>query len=162
MNRLGLLFKPACVALAALVATLWLAAATAQAQTPTPGAAPAPTQERAAVVLIAHAGVAAVDTPTAQRLFSGRAVEVAGVVVVPINMAPGSKARERFMAQVMAMDDDKYVAYWTVRKHIGKGTPPRELKTAAEVMDFVQATPGALGYVSAAELRPGLNVVLRP
>jgi hypothetical protein len=54
------------------------------------------------------------------------------------------------------------VAYWTVRKHIGKGTPPRELKTAAEVMDFVQATPGALGYVSAAELRPGLNVVLRP
>jgi hypothetical protein len=156
MTRFSLYFG--CVAAAAL----GLAMPLAMAQTQTPTQAATPTQDRAAVVLIAHAGMAAIDTPTAQRLFSGRAVEVGGVVVVPVNAAPGNKSRERFMAQVMAMDDDKYVAYWTVRKHIGKGTPPRELKTAAEVMDYVQATPGALGYVSAAELRPGLNVVLRP
>jgi hypothetical protein len=66
------------------------------------------------------------------------------------------------MAGVMQMEDDRYVAYWTVRKHVGKGTPPRELKTAAEVIEFVQATPGGLGYVLASELKPGLNVVLRP
>jgi len=75
---------------------------------------------------------------------------------------PGSKTRERFMASVMAMDDDKYVAYWTVRKHVGKGTPPRELKSSAEVIDFVQATPGGVGYVLASELKPGLNVLLKP
>jgi hypothetical protein len=167
MNRLSLNVTPW---LCGLAATLWLAVPTARAQTPqTPQTAataqtttPPQVQDRGAVVLIAHAGVAPIDTPTAQRLFSGRVVEVAGVVVVPVNTSPGSKAREKFMTQVMAMDDDKYVAYWTVRKHIGKGTPPRELKTAAEVMDFVQTTPGAMGYVSAAELRPGLNVVLRP
>jgi ABC-type phosphate transport system substrate-binding protein len=146
--------------LSCFIAALCLALPVAQAQAPTQP--PAQTQDRGSVVLIAHPGMTTIDTQTAQRLFSGRAVEVAGVVVVPVHLAPGSKARERFMAQVMAMDEDKYVAYWTVRKHIGKGTPPRELKTAAEVMDFVQNTPGALGYVTAAELRPGLNVVLRP
>ncbi len=145
-----------------LGAALWLVVPVAYAQSPTPTQTPAPTQDRAGVVLIAHATMPSIDMQTAQRLFNGRAVEVAGVVVLPVNAAPGSKARERFMAQVMTMDEDKYVAYWTVRKHIGKGTPPRELKTAAEVMDFVQSTPGALGYVMAAELRPGLNVVLRP
>jgi ABC-type phosphate transport system substrate-binding protein len=82
--------------------------------------------------------------------------------VVVVNAAPGSRLRERFMASVMDQDDDRYVAYWTVRKHVGKGTPPRELKSAAEVIDFVQATPGGLGYVSFGDLRPGLNVVLRP
>jgi ABC-type phosphate transport system substrate-binding protein len=119
-------------------------------------------QERDALVLIGHANVPRIDGPTTQRLYTGRAFEVEGVTVLVVNSAPGSKARERFMASVMALDDEKYVAYWTVRKHVGKGTPPRELKSAAEVINFVQNTPGGVGYVMASELKPGLNVVLRP
>ena len=119
-------------------------------------------QDREALVLIGHASVPRVDAATAQRLYTGRAVEVGGVPVQVVNTVPGSKMRERFMASVMAMDDDKYVAYWTVRKHVGKGTPPRELKSSAEVIDFVQATPGGVGYVLASELKPGLNVLLKP
>jgi ABC-type phosphate transport system substrate-binding protein len=159
MNRFCLTLTPWCGAAAAVLALTMLPA---QAQTPPAAGATTQPQDRGSVVMIAHPSVAAIDTPTAQRLFSGRAVEVAGVLVVPINAAPGSKARDRFMTQVMAMDDDKYVAYWTVRKHIGKGTPPREARSAAEMIEFVQATPGALGYVSTADLRPGLNIVLRP
>jgi hypothetical protein len=119
-------------------------------------------QERDALVLIAHPSVPHVDIATAQRLYTGRAVEVAGVLVVPVNIAAVSKVRERFLAIVMNQDDEKYVAYWTVRKHIGKGTPPRDLKTAAEVIDFVQSTPGGLGYVAGSDVKPGMNVVLRP
>jgi ABC-type phosphate transport system substrate-binding protein len=118
-------------------------------------------QDREALVLIGHPTVPRIDLPTAQRLYTGRAVEVGGVAVVVLNAAPGSRLRERFMAAVLNQDDDKYVAYWTVRKHIGKGTPPREMRSAAEVIDFVQSTPGAVGYVSTGDLRPGLNVVLR-
>jgi ABC-type phosphate transport system substrate-binding protein len=138
----------------------------AQTQTQTQAQAQAQSQttspERDALVLIGHASLPRIDIATAQRLYTGRAVEVAGVAVLPVNAATGSKARERFMAGVMNQEDDKYVAYWTVRKHVGKGTPPRELKTATEVIDFVQNTPGALGYVVAGDLKPGMNVVLRP
>ena len=35
-------------------------------------------------------------------------------------------------------------------------------KTSAEVIDYVQNTPGAVGYIDAADLKPGLKVVLRP
>lgn len=119
-------------------------------------------QDRDAPVLIAHPGVPRIEPATAQRLYTGRTVEVGGVVVTVVNAAPGSRLRERFMAHVMQQDDDKYVAYWTVRKHIGKGTPPRELKSAAEIIEFVQTTPGGVGYVAAGDLKAGLNVVLRP
>jgi ABC-type phosphate transport system substrate-binding protein len=114
-----------------------------------------------AVVMIGHASVPRLDAATAQRLYTGRAVEASGVGITPVNLAAGHPLRERFMAQVLAQDNDKYVAYWTVRKHIGKGTPPREFKTTAEVIEFVQSTPGAIGYVDAGELKPAMNVVLR-
>lgn len=118
--------------------------------------------DRNAPVLIAHPGTPPIDLATAQRLYSGRAVEVGGVRVTVVNAARGSTLRERFMAEVMQQDDSRYVAYWTVRKHIGKGTPPHELASAAEVIKFVLATPGGVGYIAAGELQPGLNVVLRP
>lgn len=113
-------------------------------------------------VVIANAGVARLDAPTLQRLYTGRAIEVAGQPVTVVNLAPGSPLRERFLAQVVGLDDDRYVAYWTVRRHVGKGIPPRELKSAADVAEFVRVTPGAIGYVGAADLKPGMNVVFRP
>jgi hypothetical protein len=66
------------------------------------------------------------------------------------------------MSDVMNQDDNRYVAYWTVRKHVGKGTPPRELKSASEIIEFVQNTPGAMGYIAASDLRPGMNIVMKP
>ncbi len=114
------------------------------------------------LVVVAHAAVPKLDLQTLQRLYSGRVVEVGGVDIVVVNAAPGSAARQRFLAQVMQQDDERYRAYWTVRRHVGKGTPPRDLRSAAEVLEFVQANPGAVGYVSAADLRPGFNIVYRP
>jgi len=115
-----------------------------------------------AVVLIGHSTVPRIDLATAQRLYLGRTVEIGGMPVTVVNLAPSNRLRERFMSTVMNQDDDKYIAYWTVRKHIGKGTPPRELRTAGEVIEYVQSTPGAVGYIAAADLRPAMNVVLRP
>jgi hypothetical protein len=139
-----------------------LVAAQSNPTAPSAATPPSSTQERDALVFIAHASVPHLDVSTTQRLYTGRLVEVAGVALMPVNSAPGSKARERFLAMIVNQDDEKYTAYWTVRKHIGKGTPPRDLKSATEVMDFVQNTPGAVGYVLASEMKPGLNVVLRP
>ena len=66
------------------------------------------------------------------------------------------------MATVMNQEDDKYIAYWTVRRHVGKGTRPRGVKSAAEMIDAVQSTPGVVGYIAVSDLRPAMNVVLRP
>lgn len=113
-------------------------------------------------VVIAHPGMPKVDAPTLQRLYTGRAIEAGGVPAIPVNLAPGHPLRERFLALVVGQDNERYIAYWTVRRHVGKGVPPREFRTPAEVAEHVQATPGALGYVAAADVKPGMNVVWKP
>lgn len=139
------------VLLSWLVAIVWLSLLATAVQ----AAEPAP-------VLIAHPGVPKVDAATVARLYTGRAVEVAGQPVVVANAAPGSALRQRFLAVYLQQDEDKYRAYWTVRRHVGKGVPPPDLPNAATTIDWVQSTPGAVGYVDATDLRAGLNVVARP
>jgi hypothetical protein len=122
---------------------------------------PARASDDHALIVIAHAPIARVDTATLQRLYKGRAIEVGGVPVVPVHLAAGQALRGRFFAEVLNDTEEKYTAYWTVRRHIGKGIPPLELKTVADVIQHVQRTPGALGYIGASDLKPGLNVVAR-
>lgn len=119
-------------------------------------------QDNPSVVLIGHPTVPRLTAAVAQRLYTGRAVEVGGVPIVVVNTLPGSALRERFLATVMEEDEARYTAYWTVRRHVGKGTPPRDLASAADIIGFVQGTPGGVGYVLASDVKPGLNVVLRP
>ena len=57
--------------------------------------------------------------------------------------------------------EEKYTAYWTVRRYIGKGASPHELTSSADVINFVKSTPGAIGYIDEADVPPGINVLLK-
>ena len=114
-----------------------------------------------AVVVIGHAGIDKMDAVTVQKVFTGRVVELGGVALTPINASAGSATRLRFLQAFLNQDEDKYVAYWTVRRYIGKGVPPKEFASASDVIRFVQSTPGAIGYVEQSDLVPGLNVLTR-
>jgi hypothetical protein len=115
-----------------------------------------------AVLVIGHHTLPKVDAATVQRLYTGRAIELAGQAVTVVNAAPGSALRQRFLAIYLQQDDEQYRAYWTVRRHVGKGVPPRELSSSAEVIGFVQSTPGAVGYIDVGDLRSGLNIIAKP
>jgi ABC-type phosphate transport system substrate-binding protein len=116
---------------------------------------------QAAVVVIGHANVPKMDAATVQKIFTGKAIEVGGVPVTALNTRPGSGARSAFLQTYLNQDEEKYTAYWTVRRYIGKGAPPRELAGGAEVINAVQATPGGIGYIDEGDLKPGLNVLLK-
>ena len=120
-----------------------------------------PAVAQTAVVVIGHAGIDKMDAVTVQKVFTGRVVELGGVALTPINASAGSATRLRFLQAFLNQDEDKYVAYWTVRRYIGKGVPPKELASASDVIRFVQSTPGAIGYVEQSDLVPGLNVLTR-
>ena len=113
------------------------------------------------IVVIANAPLRGVDLDTLRRIYSGRIVELDGQPLRPVNLPSGAALRQRFLARLLQQDDEAYTAYWTVRRYIGQGVPPRELRSSAEVVDYVSRTPGAVGYVEPADLRPGLTVLLR-
>jgi hypothetical protein len=123
--------------------------------------APCAREASAGVVVIGHPSLAGkVDQPTLQRIFTGKVIEVAGVSVTAVNAHLGSPLRNQFLQLFLDQDEDKYTAYWTVRRYIGKGVPPRELATSADIIRFVTSTPGAVGYIDESDVKPGLSVLL--
>ncbi len=118
-------------------------------------------QAQAGVVVVGHPGLRKLDVLTVQRIFTGKVVEVGGVPIVPINAPPGQVLRQRFLSDYLQQNEDGYVAYWTVRRYVGKGVPPRELGPASEVLSVVAATPGAVAYVDETEVTPSVSVLLR-
>lgn len=112
------------------------------------------------VVVIAHAGLPKTDKKTIAKIFMGQIIQVGGVYITPANLKSGA-LRERFLQTFLKQDDEKYTAYWTVRRYIGKGLPPRELANVTEVIAFVQATTGAIAYIDEDDLKAGLNVIAR-
>lgn len=114
----------------------------------------------AEVVVIGNSSLPRLDPVTIQKLFMGKIIEVGGISVTAVNAAPGA-LRRHFLASYLNQDEEQYMAYWTVRRFIGKGAPPRDLIPPGEIIDFIQATPGAIGYIDAGDLKPGLNVLSR-
>jgi hypothetical protein len=121
----------------------------------------AQTQSEGVLLVIGHANVPRVDAATVARLYTGRAIEAGTVTVTVFNMAVGHPLRNRFLAACLQTDEERYRAYWTVRRHVGKGAPPRDVASVAEMVEMVNRTPGAVGYVDAASAAPGLNVICR-
>lgn len=113
------------------------------------------------IVVVGHASLPRIDAGLVQRLFTGRAIEAGGQLATPVNLRSGHPLRQRFLAAYLQTDEDRYRAYWTVRRHVGKGAPPREVDSPAELLELVARTPGALGYVEVADVRPGVNVICR-
>ena len=113
------------------------------------------------VVVIGHSNIRRLDTATLARIYTGRVIEVEGVSVTAVNAHAGSVVRNRFLQIFLNQDEDKYTAYWTVRRYIGKGASPREMAESSDIISFVNSTPGAIGYITEADLQPGLNVLLR-
>ncbi|GAB2181641.1 hypothetical protein DLREEDagrD3_18640 [Denitratisoma sp. agr-D3] len=115
---------------------------------------------RAEVVVIGNPALPKLDPATIQKVFTGRLVEVGDVAITPVNAAPGG-LRRHFLAAYLNQDEEQYRAYWTVRRFIGKGAPPRDLASPGDIIEYVQLTPGAVGYIDSADLKPGLNVLSR-
>lgn len=113
------------------------------------------------IVVIGNSNVPKMDAATIQKVYTGKFISVAGVGVTPVGTRPGTAARSRFLQEFLNQDEDKYTAYWTVRRYIGKGAPPTDLASAADVINYVQSTPGAVGYIDESELKQGMNVIAR-
>lgn len=116
---------------------------------------------QAAIVVVAHPGMRKLDVATVERIYTGRVVELDGQPVLPVNLPPQHALRQRFLKEFLQRDEPGYLAYWTVRRYVGKGAPPREVGNSAEVLMHVLNTPGAIGYLEESDLPPGVNVVAR-
>ena len=71
-----------------------------------------------------------------------------GTAAVPVDQIPASPTRAAFSQSALGRDVNSVRTFWQARIFTGRGVPPVEKATDAEVMWYVAATPGAIGYVS--------------
>jgi ABC-type phosphate transport system substrate-binding protein len=96
-----------------------------------------------------------------QRLFLRKTqVWKEGGTVQPLDLGESSDVRQRFSKRVLGKDVAAIKGYWQQLIFTGRGVPPVEKASEAEVIALVAANRYAIGYVSAgAELASGVKVV---
>ena len=73
-----------------------------------------------------------------------------GTPAVPVNLPREAAPREAFTRHVHGKSVNAVESYWQQQIFAGKEAPPTQRQSDAEVIAFVRATPGAIGYVSSA------------
>jgi len=71
-----------------------------------------------------------------------------GSQIEPVDLSESSPARARFSLGVHGKETAAIKAYWQMMLFSGREILPAELASAAEVIAFVTAKRGAVGYVS--------------
>ena len=125
------------------------------------GTAPSVAAADFKLVVNAANPVANLATPQAERLFLKKDTRwESGETVEPVDQSARTSVRTAFTTQVHGRDVGAIKSYWQKQVFSGRGTPPPEMSSDAEVLAFVRSHPGAVGYVSgAATIGEGIKVV---
>jgi ABC-type phosphate transport system substrate-binding protein len=99
------------------------------------------------------------DKTFVRDAFLKKATEWHGQTIRPIDLASMAATREQFTRDVIRKTPAQLKCYWNQQIFSGKGVPPPEAATPAEVVAYVLANPGAIGYLPA-DADPGAAKVI--
>lgn len=78
---------------------------------------------------------------------------------VPIDQAPDSPDRERFYQTFLGRSQAEVKAHWSKIIFTGRGRPPRDVPTGADVKRAVAGDPKAIGYLERRLVDESVRVV---
>jgi ABC-type phosphate transport system substrate-binding protein len=79
--------------------------------------------------------------------------------ILPVDLGQKSRARSAFSQQVLGRDVASVRRYWAQLVFSGRGVPPPELASDGDVIKYVAAHSGAIGYVAPGAELSGVKVV---
>lgn len=82
-----------------------------------------------------------------------------GTRAVPVDQNEDSAVRAAFNDKVLNKTSGQLKAYWSRLIFTGKGTPPKEVGTDADVVKQVADDPSLVGYVNASAVNASVKVV---
>ena len=112
--------------------------------------------------IVANSGVAASDIPSAElvKIFLKQSSKFSdGGSAVPIDQGKASPVRAAFSQKVLGKSVGAVDTYWQQQIFSGKDVPPATKSSDDDVIAFVKATPGAIGYVSGGAATAGVKVI---
>jgi hypothetical protein len=110
------------------------------------------------VVLVANVSVqiSSIRASDLRAIFTGEKTRFAdGSHAVPVTLK-GGPAHEVFLKNYCDESPDEFRAQWRKAVFTGQGAMPKAFASEAALIEYVVATPGAVGYVS--RILPQANV----
>jgi ABC-type phosphate transport system substrate-binding protein len=107
--------------------------------------------------------VGEMSIPDARKIFTAdKGTWPNGKRITVLMLAPGRPERAIVLSQIYKMTDSDYGKYFLQACFTGKvEAPPKDVSSPAEVKQDVAGNPGAIGYVSAADVDDSVKVVLK-
>lgn len=94
--------------------------------------------------------ITSIDRTLLRNLFLKKSLEWEhGEIARPVDLAPKFSVREQFTRKVLRKTPAQLKTYWNQQIFSGKGVPPPEVDSTTDVIRFVLANPGAIGYLPA-------------
>ena len=86
-----------------------------------------------------------------------------GSAALPVDQSVGTPVREAFTRSVLASEGMGQISavqsFWLQQVYSGRNTPPAVKSGDSEVLAFVEANPGAIGYLSDPPSRATVKVL---
>jgi ABC-type phosphate transport system substrate-binding protein len=82
-----------------------------------------------------------------------------GTPAVPVDQVRTADVRALFTDEVLKKRVNNVISHWQQMAFSGRGVPPSELNSDADVLAFVKANRGAIGYVSRGEPLADVKIV---
>ncbi|MCP4571641.1 MAG: hypothetical protein GY838_04760 [bacterium] len=120
-----------------------------------------PAQALAELVIIAHADVPVgeLEQSDLERIYLGKTSRWPdGTRIMPAMLKAGD-TQEEFVEDYLDRPLHRFATYWRQMVFTGKGVPPRSFVSETTLVDFVTATPGALGFVTSRTEAAGVKVL---
>ncbi len=115
----------------------------------------------AEVVLVTHSSNdATFDKKSVQRIFLGKAKKFSnGKEAIPINQVEGAAARNAFDSGILGRSSSQISAYWSKLVFTGKGIPPKEVESDADVINLISDNPSCIGYIDSSAVTDAVRVI---
>lgn len=115
-----------------------------------------------AVIVSASNANSALDQDTISRVFLGKTSNFPdGSQAIPVDQNEGSASREAFNDKVLGKSSSQLKAYWSRLIFTGKGTPPKESGSDADIKNLVAKNPNLIGYVDSSVVDSSVKVVFK-
>lgn len=115
------------------------------------------------VIVSAKSTVGNLDKDQVTDIFMGRQANFpGGGPAVAIEQVDSSPQHQEFHSKVTGKTGTQLKAYWSKQVFTGKGTPPKELGSSAEVVKLIAANPNLIGYIDKASLDSSVKTVFAP
>ena len=120
-----------------------------------------PVRAAGEVVVVANPDLAedVIARKDLQRIYLGKRTTWSDrTSIVPVMLKSGP-LHEEFVEDLVGRSEHRFATYWRQMVFTGKGIPPKSFADEDEIISFVKATPGAVGYVSPSTDATGVKIL---